>query len=34
MERLFEVWKPREKFEFYRDDEYIPKTINHKLIYE
>jgi glycosyltransferase involved in cell wall biosynthesis len=33
MEYLFRTWNPREKFEFLKDDDFIPRTLNHKLIY-
>ena len=31
--KLFETWKPREKFEFIKDTEYQPRVLRHKLIY-
>ena len=31
--KLFETWKPREKFEFIKDTEYKPRVLKHKLIY-
>lgn len=33
MEELFSTWSPREKFEFYADTDFKPRTLNHKISY-
>jgi hypothetical protein len=33
MDELFNTWEPRKKFEFLKDTDYKPRTLNHSLIY-
>lgn len=33
VDKLFEIWKPREKYQFITDTEYKPRVLNHNLIY-
>ena len=33
MEKLFSTWKPRNKFTFWKDTDFKPRTLNHKLEY-
>jgi glycosyltransferase involved in cell wall biosynthesis len=33
MDRMFETWKPREKYELLADTDYVKKTLKHSLIY-
>ena len=33
MDELFEVWKPREKYYIYKDTDFEPRVLKHKLIY-
>ena len=33
MDALFSTWKPRPKFLFYKDTDYTPRVLRHKLEY-
>ena len=33
MDKLFLTWTPREKFEFYKDTDFEPRVLRHKLEY-
>ena len=33
IEKLFQTWKPREKYELLADNDYEKRTLKHTLIY-
>jgi len=33
IDKLFDEWEPRERFEFVKDTEIEPRVLPHKIIY-